>query len=124
MCTFFSLVLDILAFLAMVLFGWFGWLFLFQPGRYLRAFATVRLENFQRWGLSEEEIARRPPAVVVRWLTRRPYRQWLEGLAREPERHRWLLVLVRFYGGGLLMVGLVMLLALVVTLPVQVGACF
>ncbi|HFC10207.1 MAG TPA: hypothetical protein ENJ54_10220 [Chloroflexi bacterium] len=124
MCTFFSFVLDVLAALGVVLFGWFGRLFLFQPARYLRAFASLRLENFQRWGLSEEEIARRPPAVLMRWLTRKPYRQWLESLAREPERHRALLVLVRLYGVGLAVVGLAMLAALLLTLPVQVRACF
>ncbi len=124
MCTFFSLILDLLAALAVMLFGWFGRLFIFQPARYLRAFASVRLENFRRWGLSEEEIARRPPAVLLRWLTRKPYRQWLESLAQQPEGHRGLLVLVRLYGVGLAMVGLMMLAALVITLPVQIGACF
>jgi len=124
MCTLFSFVLDVLAALGVVLFLWFGRLFLFQPARYLRAFASLRLENFRRWGLSEEEIAPRPPAMLVRWLTRRPYRRWLESLAREPGRHRLLLVLVRLYGVGLAVLGLAMLAALVVTLPIQMKGCF
>jgi hypothetical protein len=124
MCTFFSLVLDLLAVLAVVLFTWFGWLFLFQPARYLRAFASLRLENFRRWELSEADIARRPPAVLIRWLTHQPYRQWLKGLADTPERHHLLLALIRVYGLGLALLGLTTLAALIMTLLAQINACF
>ncbi len=124
MCTFFSWVLDLLAALAVVFFGWFGWVFLFQPTRYLRAFAEIRLDNFRRWGLSEDDVARRPPAVLYHWFTRRSYREWLESLAAHPHDHRGLLWLVRLGGLAMGLLCLLMAAALVTALTVQVGACF
>ncbi len=124
MCTWLSLVLDIFAVLGVIFFGWFGRLFLFEPTRYLRAFASVRLEMFRVADIPDEEVNRRPHATLIGWLVRKPYTRWLREMARAPHNHRWLLLATRVGGAVMLALSALLVLALLVSVPPQVKACW